>query len=55
MSVWVVALLPQRLNSTFFEKKISSLRVPFGDRPLEIFLKNIDFSVFASKTKINIV
>ena len=35
MCIWVVARLPQRLKSTFFEI--------FGDRPLEIFSKNIDF------------
>ena len=42
MCVWVVARLPQRLKSMFFEK-ISSLRVSFGGPSLEKNLKNIDF------------
>ena len=37
MRVWVVARLPQRLKSMFFEK-ISSLRVLFGNPPLEKML-----------------
>ena len=44
MCVWVVARLPQRLKSTFFEK-ISSLQVPFGDPRLEKISKNVDFSL----------
>ena len=32
------------LKSTFFEK-FSSLQVPFGNPPLEIFSKNVDFSL----------
>ena len=50
MCVWVVARLiilvpPQRLNSTFLEKFSSSIRVSFGDPSLEIFSKNVDFSL----------
>ena len=37
MRVWVVARLPQRLKSMFFEN-FSSLRVPFGNPPLEKML-----------------
>ena len=45
MCVWVVARLPQRKKSTFFEI-FSSLRVFFGDPPLIFFSKNIDFSLW---------
>ena len=40
MCVWVVARLPQRLKSTFFEN-FSSIRFPFRDPPLKIFLKTL--------------
>ena len=68
MCVWVVALLPQRLKSTFF-KIFSSLQVHFGDLPLEKFQKMLIlvFQVivqlpkvflggctFTSKTKTNV-
>ena len=48
MCVWVVARLPQRLKSTFSEI-FSSLWVAFGDRPLENFSKNIDFSLWGKQ------
>ena len=44
MCVWVVARLPQRLRSMFFEN-FSSLQFSFGDPLLENFSKNVDFSL----------
>ena len=47
----MVAWLPQRLKSTFFEKKFSSLwvRVFFGDPPLDLFSKIVDFSLWGNQ------
>ena len=45
----MVAWLPQRLKSSFFEF-FSSVQVPFGDPPLEKFSKNIDFSLWMRQT-----
>ena len=47
MCVWVVTRLPQRLKSTFFV--FYSLRVPFGDPPLEKFSKNVDFTLWGKQ------
>ena len=44
MCVWVVAGLPQRLNSMFFEI-FSSVGYPKGTRNEEIFFKNVAFSL----------
>ena len=48
MCVWVVAWLPQRLKSKFFEK-FSSLQVPFGDPPLKFFSKIVDFNLWGKQ------
>ena len=38
MCVWVVAQIPQRLKSTFFEEKNSSLRLNFCSAKMDFFL-----------------
>ena len=52
MYVWVVAQLPQRLKSTFFEI-FSSLRVSFRDPPLEFFFKKTLLLVFEANSALS--
>ena len=48
MCLRVVAQLPQRLKSMFFEI-LYSIRVSFRDPPLENFSKSIDFSLWGKQ------
>ena len=45
---WLVAQLPQRLKSMFFEKKFHSSG-PFKTAPFEKFSKKVDFSLVPGK------
>ena len=47
--LFVVARLPQRLKSTFFEKKSHSTGSSFGAIPLEKISTNLDFSLWGKQ------
>ena len=50
MSVWVVARLPQRLKSMFFEKISHSATGSFLAAPLEIFSKKMLLLAFEANS-----
>ena len=53
LCVWVVAWLPQRLKSTYFEKNFNTSLAPSPSVPLRSkkYKKNVDFSLWAKQCK----